>query len=259
MALSAGFLDVMECNRLRGLPLTTTRIQAVVELLEPGVSSRVVSLAQGALAAMLTEKMKWLALAIAAPSLVLVAAGTALLAGSRPGSPGIDPVPTVQVGSRGNQRLPAKGDSGTVKTGAERPAITSSLDSDKVNAELLEMETEALQNSLKRLLQQQMLGNRPGFGDPRGRQPLGKEQEARLEEDYARYRKELGDREDELRRTYLMKKMDLAELKRRIARQSRELGQFDTETPTMSEVAQRLRTLETKVDRILEAVSKDSR
>ena len=64
---------------------------------------------------------------------------------------------------------------------------------------------------------------------------------------------------DELRESYTSKKLLLAKLKRQIARESKELGQAEVEAPSLAELSQRLKTLETKVDRILDAVGKRPR
>jgi hypothetical protein len=203
--------------------------------------------------------LKWIAIAITAPTLVLVATATALIAGSRPGMPGVDPAQTVRNGSREIQKPATKGDGGQLKIDAERDAITTSIDSDRASAELLEMETQALQDSLHRVIQRRLSLGRTGLGPFGGGVPADKEQRAKMQEDYERVREELEVQGDELRKAYLTKKLELASLKRRIAEASKELGQAETGLPSLGEISQRLRALEFKVDKILETVTRSPR
>ena len=132
------------------------------------------------------------------------------------------------------------------------------LESDKVKAELLELETDALQNSLQRLIQQQVLGL-VGMAGMGGSTPLTPEQAREREVRLDRFRMDREKRVEDLRESYFNKRLDLAKLKRKIARESKELGEAVAATPSLTEMSARLRALETKVDRILEAVSKNSR
>jgi hypothetical protein len=245
-------LDVMEHGGLHSISLTSARTQSIVALVEHCVSSRVVSLAQGALAAMLTEKLKWIAVAVVTPSLVLVAAGTALIAGSRPGAQGNDPQPIVRLSEGAAQRTVEKKARDSGQEEAELDVKANSLEKDKVEAELLEMETEALQKTLQQVIAQRLS---PPFGGFMGGGPAGDKLHEQLEQHEAMQRR----RVDEFRESFRHKRLQLAKLKRQIARESKELGQSEAETPTLTEMSQRLRTLETKVDRILDAVSKSPR
>jgi RNA polymerase sigma factor (sigma-70 family) len=242
--LSAGFLDVKDRAGLHELPLTAARTQSLVGLLDHYASSRVTSLAQGAIAAMLTEKLKWIAIAVVTPSLVLLAAGTALVAGSKPRPQGNTPGLTVQSEAGEVQKANANRVVHHVDDAANK------LESDKVEAEVLEMETHALQVSLERLIAQTVSLDRP---------VQNRADNANQQEQAELFKKRVQMRVEELRETYRHKRLELATLKRQIAREGHGLGLAEAEPLSLTEMSQRLRALETKVDRILEAVSRGGR
>lgn len=250
VCLSAGLLDAMEHAGLRGRSLTSAKTHSIVKLLEHCASSRVVSLTQGVLAAMLTEKLKWIVVGVTAPSIFLIAAGTALIAGSGHGPAGKDPGPTVQAGKGAKPKTVETKALNTQKAEEELLAKVNRLESDRVEAEILEMETHALQVSLQRLISQSVSFDRPSpilAGD------------AKQQKQVEVFRESVHMRIDEIRKSYRNKRMILALLKRKIARESKEMGSAESETSNLSEMSQRLRTLETKVDQILEAVVKSPR
>ncbi|MGC8641071.1 MAG: RNA polymerase sigma factor, partial [Isosphaeraceae bacterium] len=253
VCLSAGFLDIVEQAGLRHAALPLARTQSIVQLLEHCASSRVVFLAQGALAAMLTEKLKWLAVAVVAPSLVLAAAGTALIAGSRHGKPENGPALTVEIEPGQKPKTVAKKAPDVEKPEGETEAKADSLESDKVKAELLEMETEALHGILQNLMR--ILLSRADSNGMMGG-PLADPKTREYNEHFLAFRRTEA---EVLRKTYLEKRLELAKLKRAIARQSKELGQSESEKPSLVEISQRLKALEIKIDRIQAAVSKNPR
>ncbi len=253
VCLSAGFLDILEHAGLRHAALPLARTHSIVRLLEHCASSRVVFLVQGALAAMLTEKLKWLAVAVVTPSFVLAAAGTALIAGSGHGKPESGPAVIVEADPGQKPKTVAKKAADTEKADAETDAKADSLESEKVKAELLEMETEALHGMLQNLTGI-LLSRADSYGMMAG--PPG---DPKTRESNEHFLASTRTEAEGLRKTYLEKRLELAKLKRAIARQSKELGQSEGEKPSLVEMSRRLRSLETKVDRILEAVSKNPR
>lgn len=247
----AGFIGLMERAGTHGASLPVPRTQAILRLLEHAASPRVISLTQGVLAAMLTEKLKWAAVAVVAPSIVVFAAGTALVAGAGGGQQGNDQPPTPVVGAvKDEQRKDAaeKAEKAERKE-ADLEARANSLESDKVSAELLEIETNAIRSAIQQLMQQMI---QPGFGSFAGRDGI----DQRLREQFERAEKSLRQKIAELRATYLEKRQELARLNRAIAHESKQLGVEEIEPSTLSELSQRLESLESKVDRILEAESK---
>ena len=102
---------------------------------------------------MLTEKLKWIAVAVVTPSVILIAAGTALIAGSRPGPRGNDPARNVVAPADEAQKSAEKKARVAEEEDAKLEARANSLESDKVEAELLEMETQAIQKFLQQMIQ----------------------------------------------------------------------------------------------------------
>ncbi len=156
VSLSAGLPAVLD--RLGsgsvGLPENLFRFTSL--LLERGVSMRVSSLVQGVIFTMLFNKLKWTVLALAASSLMVVAAGTGLraIAGQGAKKGGIpnfqqkaDPFRPHDVPKAGTNNAAEAAKILAVEERAE------SLEQHKVDAELLEIKTQSLKAAIQNNLQ----------------------------------------------------------------------------------------------------------
>jgi hypothetical protein len=134
--------------------------------------------------------------------------------------------------------------------GGEFPdeATAADIDSLRINAEMLEMDVAAIKSAMARARNQLEATNFPPLG-PRG-------QELQDKKAYEERRFRLEDRLAALTKDYRHKRLELAHLKREIARKSRPAQQLPPEAAGLQETNQRLMSLETKVDQILEALSK---
>jgi RNA polymerase sigma factor (sigma-70 family) len=259
-----------ESGWLDQAPLSDPQIQSILDLLGNSVSARTSHLVRGVVTAMLIEKLKWLALTIITACLVVLAAGWGLVARARTGPENVEVGPAVQVRNEGRKdtdrrkgvarrelessELP-KAENATHRPDPE--ALANLLEENRVKAELLEMETTALKHQIERSMGsvnqfKQWVGHGGGKtrgqegglggGDGRGlsNEELLKMATAELEEQQT---------------AYLAKRLELARLKREIARESKSLNQPDGEKPDLVEMNHRLGTLETRVEKILQLLS----
>ena len=214
---------------------------------------------------MITEKLKWIALCVAAGSLLLTAAGSVLLAGS-PGQGGVSGTGPVSKGIQKQGKAARSGEVATTQPPAEEPPTArrkdvadeereeetaSKLEQLRVEAELLEIETKsersAIENYTSRLNEMSLSLNPPG-GDRKST------------EDFMR---QMSDQLERLRKIYSEKRLKLARMKREIARQARQAG-HPVALPESAEsdeprIGDRLKALESKLDRVLEALRKSPR
>ena len=133
------------------------------------------------------------------------------------------------------------------------PRRANLLEENRVKAELLEMETAALKHEIEKSMGwvnrfKQRVGH--GGGKTRG-QEGGDGRGLSDEETLKMATAEL----EEQQMAYLGKRLELARLKRQIARESKSLNQPVGEKPDLVEMNQRLGTLETKVEKILQLLS----
>jgi hypothetical protein len=200
------------------------------------------------------EKMKWAVLTLASASLVLLAAGSGWRAVARTGQEATEPRRPAQAKPEEPKRTEftkplAQPPDPAAQADDAAEAKANALESHRVEAELLEIETEALRSSI-----QQNIGSIQQYETMNfGGMP---ETNVRANE---KYRDELERKSKALRETYAAKRLELARLKRLIARESRALNQPVTEKPDLTEMSRRLHALETKVDQILESMSKRPR
>jgi RNA polymerase sigma factor (sigma-70 family) len=267
VTLAAGFMEIAWPGQA---PLSEPQIQSVLDLLGNNASSRISHLVQGALTAMMIEKLKWLALTITTACLVVLAAGSGLVARARTGPENVAVGPMFQVKTEGRKDTdPRKGvprrepestdlpKAADASRGLDPEARANMLEENRVKAELLELETAALKQEIQRSMRtvnqfKQWVGHGggktrvqeggPGGGDGRG---LSHEESLKLA---------TADLEEQ-QTAYLAKRLELARLKREIARQSRALNQPVGEKADLTEMNQRLGSLETKVEKILEQLS----
>ena len=254
-------------------PLSEPQIQSVLDLLGNNVSSRISILVHGAITAMLIERLKWFALTFSTACFVVLAAGSGLVASARTGKENAQGGPLVQ--AQTEKRKAARSTKLVAHTEREakdeaKPqtalpdrdleARANSLEELRVKAELIEMETallkQSIQQSARTVNQYEKWGwgthgkNARGPGDALGGGMGGglsnedslKGAMKKLEEEQA---------------TYLIKRLELARLKRQIARESKALDQPVGAKADLAEINQRLGALETKVEKILERLSKE--
>jgi RNA polymerase sigma factor (sigma-70 family) len=251
VSLSLGITTAMDAIRLDRIPLSETQTQATIRLLESTLSSRVANLVQGALIAMMIEKTKWLVLTLVSATLILFAVGSGLRAVAKPGQRITEPLSTTQA----NPEVPKQSESTKPLAQTRDPVARAdeidetkadTLELQRVKAEVLEMETEVIRKTIQRYI----ANSGPEIRAPE--EGLSEEDRKKREE----YRGVLENKAQDLQDTYTEKRLKLARLKRQIARGSRSIEQSVMEKPDLAEMSQRLHTLESKVDRILEALSK---
>lgn len=235
--------------------LSESQFRRVLDLLGNSVSTRISYLVQGALTAMLFEKMKWFALTVTTACLVVLAVGSGLAARARTGPGNAESGPLAQVKTEDRKvayptkavPLPEPESHDLLKAENAPPdkdseARANSLEELRVKAELLETETALLKQSIGRLIgsinQIEGGGGMGGGGFStadyikNGKSKLENQQEA-----------------------YLKKRLELARIKRQIARESKSLDHPGVGTADLEQMNQRLGALETKVEKILQLLS----
>jgi RNA polymerase sigma factor (sigma-70 family) len=255
VTLGAGFMETAWLDRA---PLTEAQTQSVVDLLGNSVSTRVSHLVQGALTAMMIQKLKWLGFTLATASLVVLAAGSGLVARARTGPGNAESGPLAQVKTKDRKvayprkavPLPEPESHDLLKAENAPPdkdseARANSLEELRVKAELLETETAILKQSISRLIRsinqiEGAGGMGGGMGGGFSTADYNKNQKSKLENQ---------------QEAYLKKRLELARVKREIARESKSLNQPVGEKPDLVEMNQRLGTLETKIEKILQLLS----
>lgn len=260
VSLSAGLpaaLDWLHCSPSvlpQGLLHATTR------LVEHSVSLRISSLAQGVIFTMLINKLKWTILTLAASSLMVVAAGTGLRAVASQAEKKAGGENARHGGSEALKRqdhvrtkaIPITPGKTEIEANEE---LADRLEKHRVDAELLEIKTQSLKSALLRNMQ--MIRQFEGQAGVRGMSGGGTPAErSKVEENNERMRENLIDRSERMTHEYKEARLELARLKRQIARESKALEQPPTETDLAS-LNRRLETLESKVDQILQKFSKD--
>lgn len=240
--LSVGLARFVEATCKNRTEFCPDHAASVLRLLDRVVPSAVANLSHGVLVAMFIESLKRVVLTMAASALLLTAgSGMLALAGPRQ-----DP-------KEKKQPAPA----GTVKdTQAEAPAakgpgprvdlkeeMIETLESKKVDAEILEMEVEALKSSISRAVSTiEQLRFTPGPSDS------------------AKYvdinRRHL----DEMRLEYRDKRLQLARLKSQINRDSGQQSDKPTQSNTdLADLSRRIQAMESKLDRVVELLENKGR
>jgi RNA polymerase sigma factor (sigma-70 family) len=276
VTLASGF---MEAAWLDQAPLSETQIQSALNLFGNSVSTRISHLVQGALTAMLFEKMKWITLIFTTACFVVLAAGSGLVASARTGTQDVSSGPVVQVEQE--RRVPdfqkpvpvpqpESPDPRRMQNAARErdlEARADTLEEQRVKAEVLEIETGFLKQEIKQLVTsvnqyettlahggKGPFGGFSGFGG--GVTPNADDLAAYLKttaENLKIAKSELEQRQP----VYLKKRLELARLKRQIARGSKDLDHPVGDKADLAELNQRLGALETKVEKILERLSKE--
>lgn len=225
--------------------LPESLLRSTATLLEHNVSLRVSSIVQGVILTMLVNKLKWTLLALTTSSFLLVAAGAGLRAiasqaeknaaadnfqRKREVSEPLDPVKTEELADR--------------------------LELHRVDAELLEIKTQSLKSLLQRDIQRlrDWRSPQPGEMGPGGTP----EERLKMIEGDRRMVDELKMRTDDMFKEYREDRLQLARLKRQIARESKALDQPSIDTDPAS-LSRRIETLESKVDQVLQILSKSPR
>jgi RNA polymerase sigma factor (sigma-70 family) len=251
----------LERSRLTSAVLTESTFRSTRTLLELAVSLRVASIAQGVVSHMFINKLKWTALALTVSGLVLVAAGTGLRAIAKQNESKVE-----AYNIRRDQDLPKQSDFGKVikkaLTRAEGAAaektvtdaneeLADRLEQHKVEAELLEIKTQALKAALQRDIQfssqLEYDGGMGGGGTP--------EERERMEEER---RKMMANHERRLQNMFhefTDGRLKLARLQRQIAREAKALNQPAPDAGPSS-LNRRIDSLEAKLDQVLEMLSK---
>jgi RNA polymerase sigma factor (sigma-70 family) len=263
VTLAVGFMNKVWLDQAT---LSESQVRAIVDLLENNASPRISNLVQGVLTAMLVEKLKWLVFVFSTACLVLLAAGSGLLARARTGPENVAAHSTVQVKTEGRKDTDHR--KGVARREAEIRALpkaenaspdrepetrADSLEELRVKSELLEMETALLKQSIQESAKTVKQYESWGWGAD-DRNARGGEGGGQSNKDSLRLSKKKLEEEQE---EYLIKRLELARLKRQIARQSKDLDRPGGERADLAEVGQRLDALEKKVEKILQLLARD--
>jgi RNA polymerase sigma factor (sigma-70 family) len=239
---AVGFTSNLDALCKKWISPSENLTHAVLGLVNSNIPSRVTAINQGVLVAMLTEKLKWIMLTFAAASVVLLAAGSSMLAQSGP----------KQDAESLKRSLPA----GTAESKEvlkslqplESPAATAEELADKqemmrVETEIFEMEAEAMKRAV----------SSPITSINSGESGLGRTAAATkyLDEN----RKQLADLES----TYMQKRLKLGRPKRQLAREADHGAKAVNRNAVIAELSQRLRAVESRVDRIIQSLEKRDR
>ena len=149
--LAVGFTRNLESLCNKRIAITNTQAQSILRLLESTVPSRVAALSQGVLVAMIMGKLKWVLLTLITTSIVSLAARSSMLALAAPGRENAEPVPIAETEQEEPQKavVPISNVISAVDLSDE--ARSDELDKKKVQAEMLEMETDLLKHSIESL------------------------------------------------------------------------------------------------------------
>jgi hypothetical protein len=256
-------LGLRETAWLDQAPLSETRVQAMLDLLANNASPRISNLVQGALTAMLAQKLKWLAFTITTACLVVLVAGSGLVASARTGREKAEASPVVRASPEQRKvtdsskpvQLP---ESESTDPQRAEPAVperdlerrADSLEEQRVKAELLEIETALLKEEVQRLIS--------GINEYESRVAQGDMAQGSRETN-SKYLKFMRSKLEEQQPSYLTKRVELARLKRQIERETKAPYQAVGGKADLAEMSQRLAALETKVERILQLLSKERR
>lgn len=201
VSLSAILPGALDRLRFGNAALSEGLIRSSATLLERGVSIRVSSIVQGVIFTMLINKLKWTAVALTASSLLLVATGTGLraIASQAEKKAGVDSVqkkpevskPVVQVKTYKKSLPSASPVTGEIEIDTKEH-LADRLDQHMVEAELLEIKTQALKSSIQlniQLIRQwesspgsaQGIGGMMGGGPPQDRPKMIKQLEDQTE------------------------------------------------------------------------------
>jgi RNA polymerase sigma factor (sigma-70 family) len=255
VTLGAGFMGTAWLDQAR---VSETQIQSILDLLSNNASSRISYLVQGAITGMQIEKLKSFAFTSATACLVVFAAGSGLVASARTGREKADTGPVVQAQTEKRKvaratkpvEQPERRADGEAKPETAQPdrdleARANSLEEQRVKAELLEIETAILKHDIQRLIG--FLNQLEKEGNNAGAQGGGPSN--------ADYLKQTKSKLEEQRVVYLGKRLELARLRRQIARDSDDLDHPDGQKAELAKMSQRLGALEKKVEKILQLLS----
>ncbi len=231
--------------------------RATVALLTGPVNARLQSLVNGAVMAMLTSKLKMLALSLAVAAIGVVSATSVLLAYQQPapekaavaqdgGAATTEPTKqsAVREFAKSSARLPAE----SFEPSNER--AWEELDQLEVKAELLEIDVSNQKDTVIQL-KTILIGLASREDQPGASKERIVEARKLMDEEVARKTKELVAATD----TYEKNRIELGRLKRRIHRMSDALGLPGSYLPNPSEAAlgAKLDRVEQKIDRLLES------
>ncbi len=261
VSLSVGLPGALDRLRSGSAALPEGLLRSTTTFLEHGVSLRVSSIVQGVIFSMLINKLKWTVLALTASSLLLVGAGTGLRAiasqaGKKAAVENVQQKPDlnkVYLGKAKSILPPVDPVAVQIKIDANEEAADR-LEGHRVEAELLEIKVATLKSALKSNLvsihQAEMSSvNQLLFpGTNGGVKPA----------DVPKVIEELKHQNESLSVRYEKSVLTLARLKRQIARDSKALDQPPTDTDPTS-LNRRIESLESKVDQILQILSKEPR
>ncbi len=228
VSLSAGLPAALDRLHSDTAILPQGLLASTTALFEQGVPLRISSLIQGVIFTMLINKLKWTILALTASSLLLIAAGTGLRAFA---------------GQAEKKAAAEKVQEKPFAKKADKPEETNDqaverLERHKVEAELLEITTQALKSELEQTLP--TIKSIGGINDKQSEELMEK----------------LKMRAEDAIKEYTEARLRLARLKRQIDRESKVLNLPPTETDPAS-LNRRLETLEAKVDQILQKLAKE--
>jgi RNA polymerase sigma factor (sigma-70 family) len=256
VSLSAGLPGALDRLRAGSAALPQGLIRSTATLLEQSVSLRVSTLVQGVILTMLIEKLKWTLLALTASSLLLVVAGTGLRAIASQTEKKANVENSRQQKPDFSKQTAKASMPPTVPVAGKVEIEPNEEDADRlerhrVEAELLEIQLAALKSRIKSNVETiKQYESNPhliaGFGG--GGKTAGG----------AKYLDELSSQTDKMTRNYTESRLQLARLKRQIAREARALDQPVTETDPAG-LNRRIEALESKVDQILQRLPKDPR
>lgn len=235
--------------------LSRPLIESALSLLLQPVRTRIATVAQGVIQAMLVEKYTSTVIVIAAAVLVTVGSSTMGGFGGRERDQPARKERAIVAAASPDQSAESKEKvDPSLIAEAKRERAEKALDRKKVQAEMLELEVEGLRERIRSLSRQESMMSGP-LGLMGGRTVPEKAAE-QLQEARDRFRAYL----DETRKGFEMRSLELSGLKREIASGSQALGHIQiTPNDASPSVENRLRSLEQKVDRILEAIEKNAR
>ena len=271
VSLSAGLPGALDQLRCGSASLPESLLRLTAALLEHGVSLRVSSIVQGVIFTMLTNKLKWTLLALITSSLLLAAAGTGLRAidGQAERNAAADKVQRKSEVSKHVENgraktslppaspVPARIDvDGDKDLAAANEDLADRLERNKVDAELLELRTQALKSAIQHNMQLSRSWESSPESGQMGYSGGGTPEERKnIENNRMMNLHNLQKRIEHQAEEYKESRLQLARLKRQIARESKALDQPATESDPAS-LSRRIETLESKLDQILQILLK---
>jgi len=257
VSLSAGLAGALDRLRSGSAALPEGLLRSTATLLEHGVSLRVSSIVQGVIFTMLINKLKWTVLALTTSSLLLVAAGTGLRAiasqaEKTDGAENIGHKPDAfkRLEFLHKASVPPGGPAAGKNENEVNEEVADRLEEHMAEVELLELKTQAIKSALQRNIQTIRQFQSDSIMRPGAIMPgVSRDQSLKALND-------LDVRTDEMFQEYKSSRLKLARLKREIARESKTVDQPAVETDPAS-LNRRMETLESKVDQILQILSKE--